>query len=133
MAAIVEVSAHISEHRAKYVGGLFSQVILNMGAAFRSREEAIMNLCRNALRTLGASLIIGLGFFSGALAQSGNPIRIGMKFLRYRRRGILGGCQHCIPAVILRKHLHSEWPRGESVQNRTHMKLFKMSYRSKRL
>jgi hypothetical protein len=37
-----------------------------------------MNLCRNALRTLGASLIIGLGFFSGALAQSGNPIRIGM-------------------------------------------------------
>jgi branched-chain amino acid transport system substrate-binding protein len=37
-----------------------------------------MDLCRNALRTLGASLIIGLGFFSGALAQSGNPIRIGM-------------------------------------------------------
>ena len=28
-----------------------------------------MDLCRNALRTLGASLIIGLGFFSGALAQ----------------------------------------------------------------
>jgi branched-chain amino acid transport system substrate-binding protein len=37
-----------------------------------------MELCRNALRTLGVSLIIGLGFFSGALAQSGNPIRIGM-------------------------------------------------------
>src|SRR5262245_2760728 len=37
-----------------------------------------MNLCRNALRSLGASLIIGLGFFSGALAQGGNPIRIGM-------------------------------------------------------
>src|SRR6476659_7032634 len=37
-----------------------------------------MDLCRNALRTLGASLIIGLGFFSGALAQSGNPIRIGL-------------------------------------------------------
>src|SRR5436190_456425 len=41
-------------------------------------EEAIMNLCRNAVRTLGASLIIGLVFFSGALAQSGSPIRIGM-------------------------------------------------------
>ena len=37
-----------------------------------------MNLCRNPLRALGASLIIGLGFFSGALEQSGNPIRIGM-------------------------------------------------------
>src|SRR5215813_7214215 len=46
------------------------------------REEAIMDMCRNALRTLlrplGAALIIGLGFISGALAQSGNPIRIGM-------------------------------------------------------
>src|SRR3954471_7673966 len=41
-------------------------------------EEAIMNLCRNAVRALGASLIIGLVFFSGALAQSGSPIRIGM-------------------------------------------------------
>src|ERR1700687_5589195 len=37
-----------------------------------------MDLCRNALRTLGTSLIIGLGFFSGALAQSSNPIRIGL-------------------------------------------------------
>src|SRR5262245_54382587 len=45
-----------------------------------------MDICRNALRTLlrtlvrtlGAALIIGLGFISGALAQSGNPIRIGM-------------------------------------------------------
>jgi branched-chain amino acid transport system substrate-binding protein len=43
-----------------------------------------MNLCRNALRTLGASLIIGAaliigcGLPSAALAQSGNPIRIGM-------------------------------------------------------
>ena len=37
-----------------------------------------MDLCRNALRTLGAALIIGLGFFSGAVAQSGDPIRIGM-------------------------------------------------------
>src|SRR5215813_3377443 len=45
-----------------------------------------MDICRNALRTLlrtlvrtlGAALIIGLGFISGALAQSGNPIRIGL-------------------------------------------------------
>src|SRR5215472_15204812 len=37
-----------------------------------------MNLCRNALRSLGASLIIGFGCFSGALAQSGDPIRVGM-------------------------------------------------------
>jgi GNAT superfamily N-acetyltransferase len=37
-----------------------------------------MDLCRNTLRTLGAALIIGLGFISGASAQSGNPIRIGM-------------------------------------------------------
>src|SRR5467141_1957472 len=37
-----------------------------------------MDLCRNALRTLGASLIIGLGFFSCAVAQSGDPIRVGM-------------------------------------------------------
>jgi hypothetical protein len=32
----------------------------------------------DALRTLGAALIIGLGFVSGAFAQSGNPIRVGM-------------------------------------------------------
>ena len=41
-----------------------------------------MDICRNVLRSLlrplGAALIIGLGFISGALAQSGNPIRIGM-------------------------------------------------------
>jgi len=38
----------------------------------------MMDLCRNALRTLGAALIVGLGFSSGAVAQSGDPIRIGM-------------------------------------------------------
>src|ERR1700731_3373910 len=38
----------------------------------------MMDFCRNTLRTLGAALIVGLGFFSGAFAQSGNPIRIGM-------------------------------------------------------
>ena len=34
------------------------------------------DFCRHALRTLGAALIVGLGFSSGAFAQSGNPIRI---------------------------------------------------------
>src|SRR6266446_5905947 len=49
------------------------------GLRFRDqREETIMELCRSALRTLGAALIIGLGFISGASAQGGNPIRIGM-------------------------------------------------------
>jgi len=38
----------------------------------------MLELCRSALRLLGAALIIGLGFISGASAQSGNPIRIGM-------------------------------------------------------
>jgi branched-chain amino acid transport system substrate-binding protein len=38
----------------------------------------IMDLCRNALRTLSVALIIGLGFFSEAVAQGGDPIRIGM-------------------------------------------------------
>ena len=38
----------------------------------------MIDFCRITLRTLGAALIIGLGFFSGAFAQSGNPIRIGM-------------------------------------------------------
>ena len=33
-----------------------------------------MDLCRNALRKLGAALIVGLGFLSGAVAQSGDPI-----------------------------------------------------------
>ena len=37
-----------------------------------------MDLCRNALHKLGAALIVGLGFLSGAVAQSGDPIRIGM-------------------------------------------------------
>src|SRR5437660_957184 len=37
-----------------------------------------MELCRSALRRLGAALIIGLGFISGASAQSSNPIRVGM-------------------------------------------------------
>jgi branched-chain amino acid transport system substrate-binding protein len=38
----------------------------------------MLGLCRNALRALGAALIIGHGFISGAAAQSGDPIRIGM-------------------------------------------------------
>jgi branched-chain amino acid transport system substrate-binding protein len=42
------------------------------------REEVMKDFCRNTLRILGAALIVGLGFFSGAFAQSGNPIRIGM-------------------------------------------------------
>jgi len=29
-----------------------------------------MHLCRNALHKLGAALIVGLGFLSGAVAQS---------------------------------------------------------------
>ena len=37
-----------------------------------------MHLCCNAPRKLGAALIIGLGFLSGAVAQSADPIRIGM-------------------------------------------------------
>jgi branched-chain amino acid transport system substrate-binding protein len=37
-----------------------------------------MGLTSNVLRSLGAALIIGLGLFSGAFAQGGNPIRIGM-------------------------------------------------------
>ena len=37
-----------------------------------------MDLCRIALRILGTALIIGLGFVSGALAQSRDPVRIGM-------------------------------------------------------
>ena len=39
-----------------------------------------MRLCCNALRKLGAALIVGLGFLSGAVAQSADPIRIGMSF-----------------------------------------------------
>ena len=39
-----------------------------------------MDLCRSARRTLSVALIIGLGFFSEAVAQSGDPIRIGMSF-----------------------------------------------------
>jgi branched-chain amino acid transport system substrate-binding protein len=41
-------------------------------------EGTIMHLCCNAPRKLGAALIIGLGFLSGAVAQSADPIRIGM-------------------------------------------------------
>src|SRR5215831_18018924 len=37
-----------------------------------------MDFFRNALRALGTALFIGLGFCTGAVAQSGNPIRIGM-------------------------------------------------------
>ena len=37
-----------------------------------------MDFCRNTLRTLSAALIVGPGLLSGAFAQSGNPIRIGM-------------------------------------------------------
>jgi branched-chain amino acid transport system substrate-binding protein len=37
-----------------------------------------MHLCCNALRKLGAALIVGLGFLSGTVAQSADPIRIGM-------------------------------------------------------
>ena len=37
-----------------------------------------MHIYRKALRSLGAALMIGLGCFSGAIAQGGDPIRIGM-------------------------------------------------------
>ena len=37
-----------------------------------------MDICHKALLSLGAALIIGLGCFSGAAAQGGDPIRIGM-------------------------------------------------------
>src|ERR1700746_911412 len=49
------------------------------GLRFRDqRGETIMEFCRSALRRFGARIIIGLGFISGASAQSGNPIRVGM-------------------------------------------------------
>ena len=38
----------------------------------------MMDFCLNTLRTLGVALIVGPGLLSGAFAQSGNPIRIGM-------------------------------------------------------
>ena len=38
----------------------------------------MMDFCRNTLGTLSAALIVGPGLLSGAFAQSGNPIRIGM-------------------------------------------------------
>jgi hypothetical protein len=41
-------------------------------------QQTIMNLCSNALRTLGAALIFGLGLVSGAVAQNADPVRIGM-------------------------------------------------------
>jgi branched-chain amino acid transport system substrate-binding protein len=54
-------------------------VIPNGGPFARDqREDTIMKLRRNALGALGAALIIGLGLISGASAQGGNPIRIGM-------------------------------------------------------
>jgi len=37
-----------------------------------------VHLCCNALRTLGAALIFGVGFCSEAVAQSADPIRVGM-------------------------------------------------------
>ena len=37
-----------------------------------------MDRCCNALRAIGLALIIGFALISGASAQSGNPIRIGM-------------------------------------------------------
>src|SRR5947207_11908096 len=44
----------------------------------RSREEAMAKICGNALRALAAAFIMGLLALSGASAQSGNPVRIGM-------------------------------------------------------
>ena len=38
----------------------------------------MMDFCLNTLRILGVALIVGPGLLSGAFAQSGNPIRIGM-------------------------------------------------------
>src|SRR5262245_23907870 len=42
------------------------------------REETIMKICRHALRTFAAALIIGSGFISAASAQTNSPVRIGM-------------------------------------------------------
>ena len=41
-------------------------------------QQTIKDVCSNALRTLSAALIFGLGLVSGAVAQNGDPIRIGM-------------------------------------------------------
>ena len=41
-----------------------------------------MHLCCNALRKLGAALIVGLGFLSGAVAQSGRSDPDRHEFLR---------------------------------------------------
>ena len=38
----------------------------------------MLNLCRNALRALAAALFVGLFALSGAAAQNGNPIRVGL-------------------------------------------------------
>jgi hypothetical protein len=48
------------------------------GVTHAKEEGTIMHPCCNALRRLGAALIVGLGFLSGAVAQSADPIRIGM-------------------------------------------------------
>src|SRR4029079_6341660 len=44
----------------------------------RSREEAMTKICGNALRAFVAAFIVGLLTLSGASAQGGNPIKIGM-------------------------------------------------------
>jgi hypothetical protein len=59
-------------------------------------QKAIMNLCHNALLTLGAVLIMGLGFLPGAAAQSGEPIPDRNESCADRRRGVTSkGDQYC--------------------------------------
>ena len=45
---------------------------------FRIREEAMAKMCGTALRALGAAFIMGFFSLSGASAQTGNPIKVGM-------------------------------------------------------
>src|SRR5438552_11087506 len=44
----------------------------------RTREETMLHGCRNALRALTAALLASLLGLSGASAQSGNPIKVGV-------------------------------------------------------
>src|SRR5258708_27559207 len=48
------------------------------GATLPSKERDMMNTTRRTLGTVAAALLAGLCWCSGASAQSGNPIKVGM-------------------------------------------------------
>ena len=55
------------------------------------KEETMINTTRRTLGTVAAALLAGLCWSSGASAQSGNPIKVGVREMRKMYEAAVSG------------------------------------------